>query len=97
VALRIQIDDAGGVASVQLFGRLDAEGVEALQKACAARCGAIELDLSQLRTVDDVGAAYLRGLIDAGARVGPANPYISALLKLGGPDGRGARAAHTEK
>jgi len=84
VLLRILVDDKAGIATVRLFGRLDADGVAELQKSYESSTGTIELDLSQLRSIDDVGAAYLSGLDDAGAKVVQLNPYVAALLRLDG-------------
>jgi hypothetical protein len=78
---RVLVDDSGGALNVRLFGRFDGEGVEELQRMCDGRVEAALLDLSALRSVDDVAAAYLRGLVDAGVKVGPINPYVSRLLE----------------
>jgi anti-anti-sigma regulatory factor len=84
VLLRILAEDKDGIATLRLFGRLDADGVAELQKSYESCTGTIELDLSQLRSIDDVGAAYLGGLVDAGVKVVQVNPYVAALLRLGG-------------
>ena len=89
--LRVHVDERDGVSTLHLVGRLDDEGLVELQKtyeACKAR---VELELSELRSVDDVGAAYLRGLVDAGVRVTHFNPYMAALLCLGGQRRRSSR------
>ena len=83
--LRILVDDKNGIATMRLFGRLDADGVAELQKSYESSTGTVELDLSQLRSIDDVGAAYLGGLVDAGVKVVQVNPYVAALLRLGDP------------
>lgn len=93
MALRILVDDANGVPTLRLFGRLDADGVPEFQKAYESCARTVELDLSQIRSVDDVGAAYLGGLVDAGVKVSQFNPYVSALLRLGDSPGRGTKRA----
>lgn len=90
--LRIVVDRSHATAALRLFGRLDAEGLEELQKSYESCTPPIALDLSQLRSIDDVGAAYLDGLVAAGVRVEGSNPYVATLLRLGGPTGRGSGA-----
>ena len=95
VPFRIVLDPTGDAATLRLSGSLDAEGLVVLQEECRACRRPLGLDLSQLRGIDDVGAAYLRGLVDGGVRIVGANPNVSVLLHLGDTASRGPEAPGT--
>lgn len=85
--LRILLTEAQGVRTLRVEGRLAWDGLDELRRAYADCAGPVELDLADLREADAVGTAYLQGLVQAGARVRRASPYVAALLWMSGrPD-----------
>lgn len=91
MSFRIVLDSSGERAVLRIYGSLDADGLGTLQRSCQGCQRPLVLDLAQLRSIDDVGAAYLRGLVDAGVEVVGRNPFVTALLQLGEP---GSHATH---
>ena len=72
----------GAKTRISIAGELLADGVGELKQAAGAIGGCLELDLSDLRFVDDDGAATLRRLIDNGAIAIGASPFIKNLLAV---------------
>ena len=80
MGLRISVESVGARTKISVAGELLAEGVGELKQASAASGDSLELDLSELRFADDDGVAALRCLIDKGATVIAATPFVRQLL-----------------
>jgi anti-anti-sigma regulatory factor len=72
---------------VRVDGDLDTQDVGELVAICGAAAGPVILDLAELRTLDSVGEACLRRLIEGGATVNAAAPYIRVRLGLAHENG----------
>jgi len=82
MGLRISAKSVGARIRISVAGELLAEGVGELKQALAATGDSLELDLSELRFADDDGVEALRFLIDQGATVLGASPFVERLLRL---------------
>lgn len=78
--LRIGKDHRGDVTVVHVDGRLDGDGVEALERECRSAGRPLELDLSGLLNADEVGLSYLRASRESGALLAGASPFLRLLL-----------------
>ncbi|UCC32513.1 MAG: hypothetical protein JSU86_09560 [Phycisphaerales bacterium] len=67
---------------VKIDGDLDREDVSEVNAVCGSAAGPVVLDLADLRTLDSDGEECLRRLIDDGATVDAAAPYIRVRLGL---------------
>lgn len=81
MALRITASTNGQTAEIRLEGRLEAMGVPDLRESCRTAGLPVRLDLSGLRSADEVGIDALRSLRAQGVEFRGASPYISELLK----------------
>jgi ABC-type transporter Mla MlaB component len=81
VTIRISkmVDDQHTVLKVD--GRLKADDLDELTRACQSAPGATALDLSELQSADRAGVQILRELVSMGAEIRGASPYIKLLLK----------------
>ena len=79
---RIDVASVGGKTRISIAGELLAEGVGELKKAGGAIGGCLELDLPDLTFADADGVEALRRLIDDGAIVIGASPFIKKLLMI---------------
>ncbi len=82
MGLRIDVKTVGVKTLTSISGELLAEGVLELKKALPMTADALEFDLSNLRFADSEGIKALRGLINDGATVIGASPFIKKLLGI---------------
>ena len=85
MALRITVSTDGQTTEVRLEGRLEAIGVPDLQESCRSAGPPLRLDLSGLRSADEVGVQALQLLRAQGAEFCGASPYIGELLRAKRP------------
>ena len=69
---------------VKVDGDLDMEGVGEVDAVCGSAAGPVVLDLTDLKSFDSDGEECLRRLLDGGATVTAAAPYIRVRLGLDG-------------
>jgi len=81
MALRITASTDGQTAEVRLEGRLEAIGVADLRDSCRSAGLPLRLDLSGLRSADEVGIHALRLLRAQGVEFRGVSPYIGELLR----------------
>jgi RNA polymerase sigma-70 factor (ECF subfamily) len=82
-----RIAGAGDVTQLRVDGRILSKTTEPLERACRAALAArapFVLDLSGVSFVDGDGAALLATLVDDGATVVGASPFVSELLRAVG-------------
>jgi len=85
MALRITASSDGRTAEVRVEGRLEAVGVPDLQESCRSAGLPLRLDLSGLRSADEVGVHALQLLQAQGAEFCGMSPYICELLRARRP------------
>jgi hypothetical protein len=83
--VRISVSTVGDSLVVKVAGALTHEGVAELESVIAPCEGALRLDLSELRSLDEEGLAALQALGEKGAEIVGASPYIALLI--GPPSG----------
>jgi RNA polymerase sigma-70 factor (ECF subfamily) len=79
-----RIAGAGDVTQLRVDGRILSKTTEPLERACRAALGArapFVLDLSGVSFVDGDGAELVATLVDEGATVVGASPFVSELLR----------------
>jgi hypothetical protein len=79
---RISIVRVGDISRVTLKGRLAAEDLKRLERACGTalheKLVPLELDIRNVTSVDDAAEAYLERLRTRGARIRGARPLSPA-------------------
>jgi anti-anti-sigma regulatory factor len=78
--VRIDHIHSGSAAVVHIAGRLSGTAVTELKKTCDPIKAPFVLDLSSLMFADDLGISTIRSIIDRGADVRGASPFIELLL-----------------
>jgi len=78
--IRIDITSEGSKTIVFIAGRLSGVSVVQLRKACDPIEDAFVLDLSNLLFADDAGIDVIRAIVDKGAQVRGASPFVQLLL-----------------
>jgi anti-anti-sigma regulatory factor len=78
--IRIDITSEGSKTVVCIAGRLSGISVAQFRKACDPIKGALVLDLSNLLFADDAGVDIIRAIVDKGAQVRGASPFVQLLL-----------------
>ena len=78
--LHVTIERGADCDSVRVAGRLAAEGVRELERACEGK-HRLRLDLSELVSADEEGTRLLCRLVDAGAVLVGTPPYIDLLFR----------------
>jgi hypothetical protein len=78
--LHVTLARTGDALTVRVAGRLGAEGVAELERACGDPDG-LRLDLSELVTADEEGTRLLVRLRNAGAELAEIPPYVDLLLR----------------
>ena len=68
---------------VRIDGALLMEDVRELDAVCGSVAGLVVLDLADLWALDSEGERCLRAIIDGGATLDAAAPYIRGRLGLG--------------
>jgi ABC-type transporter Mla MlaB component len=85
--VRISTEKRGATWVVRVSGQLGHENLAAFDQTCLELSEPVELDLSDLRGVDEEGVAAIRAVIAKGARVSGASPYITLRLGRTTPKG----------
>lgn len=67
--------------TIRIDGRLCAEDLGELKKACRDISGCLCLELPHLMNMDQEGLATILKMLDDGAQMGAVNPFINALLE----------------
>jgi len=80
MTLRISSRGPGSTASLKLDGRLTAEEVAELRRACAGVQGQVVLDLTDLQFADRQGLSALREFRAHGAQLVGVSQYLGLLL-----------------
>jgi len=80
VAIRIDITSEGPETVVRTAGRLSGVAVAQLRKACDPIEGAFVLDLSNLLFADDAGIDVIHTIVEEGAEIRGASPFVKLLL-----------------
>ena len=78
--VRIGVDSEGAAWVVRVSGHLAHSDVLVFMEACGSVPGPLRVDLSELRGLEESGAAALRTIRDAGAEVIGASPYVRMRL-----------------
>ena len=78
--IRIDITSEGPETIVRVAGRLSGVMVAQFRKACDPIEGAFAVDLSNLLFADDAGIDTISAIVDRGAEVRGASPFIQLLL-----------------
>jgi len=80
MTLRITSNGPGPTARLKLDGRLTAEEVLEVRRACAGVEGRLVLDLTDLQFADRLGVSVLRELRARGAQLIGVSHYLGLLL-----------------
>lgn len=80
MTVRIMSTETPGRHLLKIDGRLRAQDLEELDALCVRRGKALELDLSDLRGVDEAAVARLRRLRAAGVTLKGVSAYIALRL-----------------
>jgi anti-anti-sigma regulatory factor len=80
MGIRIDITSEGSKTVVCIAGRLSGVSVAELRKACDPIEGVFVVDLSNLLFADDAGIHAIRAIVDKGAQVRGASPFVHLLL-----------------
>jgi anti-anti-sigma regulatory factor len=78
--IRIDITSEGPETVVYIVGRLSGVAVAQLRKACDPIEGAFVLDLSNLLFADDAGIDFIHKVVEEGADIRGASPFVQLLL-----------------
>lgn len=78
--IRIDITSEGPETVVYIVGRLSGVAVAQLKKACDPIEGAFVIDLSNLLFVDDAGIDFIHTIVEEGAEIREASPFVQLLL-----------------
>lgn len=80
MVLRITVSTDSPTAKIRVEGRLEAAGVDDLRAQCRDAGMPLQLDLSGLRSADEVGIDAHKSLRAEGAGFRGASPHINQLL-----------------
>jgi len=78
--IRIDITSEGPMTVVHITGRLSGAAGAQLRKACDPIEGSFVLDLSNLLFADDAGIDVIHTIVEEGAEVRGASPFVQLLL-----------------
>ena len=82
VTLRITRANGDEGSVLRIDGRLEAECLGELERACEGARPPLTLNLEGVLWIDDRAAEALRGLMARGAAVENASPYVALRLKI---------------
>jgi anti-anti-sigma regulatory factor len=80
LAIRVNTEAGKTMTVIQIQGRLTKADLCDLKEACESASTPLWLDLSDLTSADNDGVRELQSLLEAGAELHGANPYIRQLL-----------------
>jgi len=86
VTLRITRMDTEEGSFLQVDGRLEAESLSELERACEGASSPLTLNLEGVQWIDDRAAEALRRLMASGTVVTSASPYVALRLKNKGEE-----------
>ena len=81
MTVRIEASAGEKKTAVSVAGRLERRGVGEFVKTCHSIEGDLVLDLSGLRSADDEGISAIQKLVQRGATLRGASPFIRLLLE----------------
>ena len=81
MTVRIETSAGEKKPTVSVAGRLEGLGVGELVRTCRSIEGELVLDLSGLRSADAEGLEAIQKLVQGGARLRGASPFIRLLLE----------------
>ena len=81
MTVRIETSAGEKKPTVSVAGRLEGLGVGELMRTCRSIVGELVLDLSGLRSADAEGIEAIQKLVQGGARLRGASPFIRLLLE----------------
>ncbi len=82
MTFRITIDQESGIQIVRLAGWLESADVAELERVVGETSGSLRLDLTELRSADQVGVLVLRALHARGVSFVGVSPFIRLLLGI---------------
>ncbi len=82
MTIRITVKPLAAGTLVKIDGELDSQDVSEVAAVYGSAAGPVALDLAELKALDSAGETCLRRLIDRGATVEAAPPYIRVRLGL---------------
>ena len=80
MTVRVSSVTDGTTTTIRVEGRLTGADMPDLRAACESTNAPWRLDLSDLRSADTDGIRALRSLLESGAELHGANPYVRQLL-----------------
>ena len=95
--IRISCSTTTGATTLRIEGRLLSEDLPSLQTECARHPASLRLELSELQFADRKSVEELRRLMDEGAQLVSASPYLDLLLCPRAPRNDGPTPAHEDK
>ncbi len=84
MTIRVSSEADGTTTRIRVEGRLAGADVPDLRAVCESTNAPWSLDLSGLRSADTDGIRALRALLESGAELHGADPYIRQLLREAG-------------
>ncbi len=78
--VRISVSSLGSLSVVKVDGALTRDGLAELERVIAPCEGALQLDFTELRSLDEEALAAIRALRGNGAVIAGASPYIALLI-----------------
>jgi hypothetical protein len=82
MSLRITKTTSDACTIFKVDGRLAADGVADLERDCQSAEGTVYLDLTELLSADAQSIEAIKRMVDGGARLLGASPYIRIQLGL---------------
>lgn len=79
--VRISVSTRSSSFIVKVDGALTREGLAEFEKVVSQCEGALCLELSELRSLDDDCLTAIQGLLTNGAQIVGASPYMALLIK----------------
>ncbi len=80
MTIRVSSATDGTTTTIRVEGRLTGADVPDVRAACESANAPVRLDLSGLQSADTDGIRALRSLLESGAELHGANPYVRQLL-----------------
>ena len=80
MSIRIEFHAQGSNNVVRVDGKLSSSAVPHLKKVCDPIEDPFIIDLSNLLFSDDEGISAIRAIVDRGARIHGASPFVQLLL-----------------
>jgi ABC-type transporter Mla MlaB component len=80
LTIRVRAEAGETATTIRIEGQLTSDGVPDVRAVCESASPPLRLDLSGLRTADSDGIQALQSLLEAGAELHGANPYINQLM-----------------